>query len=446
MILLLACAAPDPDTVVLVVLDTVRADVTDAGHAPRFATFADEGTRFDRAWSAAPWTLPSHGSLFSGLPPEVHGCAGANLRCDPGTTMLAERFAAAGYRTAGFSNNPWVTGSTGLADGFDTFVEVFRESYAVERAIVRYVDEDTTGLQDAGAARSVAALDRWLDGVEDEPVFVFVNLVEAHFPYDPPEGWRGRDRDTIPNPAEDRRVLDHFLRDAYAGTLSEADRAVAWGLYEDEVAYVDHQLGGILDTLAEHGRGDGLTVVTADHGEAFAEHRLGAIQLVDHQLSVYDELLHVPLAVRWPGVVPVGVEPADVSLLDVSPLMSWALGGRISATPNLLSPAPRPLTASWSAPANLLPVLADLAPGEGSRLASLRLRSARDGREKLIDGLGAALLFDVGADPGETTDLASARAERVEALRAALPAVTDAGAATPDSTTTDALRALGYVR
>ncbi len=210
---------------------------------------------------------------------------------------------------------------------------------------------------------------------------------------------------------------------------------------------MDAQLGELLQVLADHGRGDALVVVTSDHGEAFGEHELGSIQLVDHQLSVYDELLHVPLAVRWPGVMPPGhVEAADVGLRDVAPLLRWALDRE--GVPALLSPTPnRTFSAIYAPPSNLGPVLARLAPAEASALSARTLRTVRRGRDKLIvPSDGPPLLFDVVADPAERWDLAAQRPEHVRSLYSLLPPVPAAPLAGPSPSTTDALRALGYVR
>lgn len=438
MILLLACADERPKTVVLVVLDTVRADTL--AEAPHFQSVADAGLSFERAWAAAPWTLPSHGSLFTGLAPEAHRCA--SLRCDENTVMLAERFAAAGYATAGFSNNPWVSADTGLASGFGTFVEVFRSVYGPGHAVSRFVDPATTGIDDAGARRTVASVDRWLADV-DGPAFVFVNLIEAHLPYDPPAPRRGGRRPAGTHALADRVRMDRYLADAWSGALTEADLTESRALYAEDVDYVDDRLGDLLAVLDRNDRGDALVIVTSDHGEAFGEHTIGALQLVDHQLSVYDELLHVPLAVRWPGRLAPQNVGADVSLMDVSPFLAWTLDG--GDTPALIAAPPdRALTATYAPPADLAPMLADFAPAH-SPLMDRAWRVVRRGSDKLIVRTDAPpQLFDLSVDPGELQDLAVDRVDTVRSLTPLLPA---AAPTTGEATTSvEALRALGYVR
>ncbi len=107
-----ACAPPRPD-IVLVVLDTVRRDHTGVGGAsdgatPRLDGLMAEGTAFRNAWANAPWTVPSHASLFTGLLPSEHGCTAASPRLGPDRRTLAEVLAAAGYDTGAFFSNPWL--------------------------------------------------------------------------------------------------------------------------------------------------------------------------------------------------------------------------------------------------------------------------------------------------------------------------------------------------
>lgn len=444
MIWLLACADSGPATVVLVVLDTVRADVVAEG--PTWRRLAAEGRSWTDASSVAPWTFPSHGALFSGLDPEACGCTSATLRCDDGVELIAEGFQAAGYATLGLSNNPWVSPDTGLAAGHDDFFEVFRGVYGLDRAVARYVDPWTTGLADAGAARSVGILDRWLEARPGEPVFVFLNLIEAHYPYDPPEGWRGRRRDGAVLAAADRAGQDRWLTDAHAGSLDPADIARAQQLYREEVDYLDARLAGLLEVLERQGRGDALLVLTADHGEAFAAHRLGRIQLVDHQLSLHQELLHVPLLVRWPGVVEAAsVETRPVPLTDVAPFLRWARDG--GEAPALLDPpADRLLRASYVPPISEAEVFADLDPATGPALARRSLRSVRRGPDKLVLASdGQLALHDLDADPDEQVDLAADRPDLVGELRPLLPPEPSLPEGELPLDAAGALRALGYL-
>lgn len=452
---LVGCAEPPRPTVLLVVLDTVRADHVGAlggrpDVTPHLDRLAREGVLYTHAYAQAPWTLPSHATLFTGLSPEDHGCDHASLRYDGRAPLVAERFQGAGWATGGFSNNPWIGPSTGLAAGFDVFEEPFREAYAVKYAINRWVDPAATGLPDAGAAKAVQLVDGWLAGLGDRPAFAFVNLVEAHMPYDPPEGWRGRYH-AVSSVDADRNTFLRFFESSFRGAIAPADLALAEALYDEEIAYVDHQLGQLLAALQRHGRlDDALVVVTSDHGEAFGEHEVDGVRLVDHQLGLYDELLHVPLVVRWPGHVAPARQDAPVGHLDVAPLLTWRLGDGAGPLPALLAPPPdRALAASYAPQAGhkevLESYLAD--PARIGRLMARSWRATRKGGLKLLAPSDAApLLFDVAADPGETRDLAPQRAADVGALTPHLPPPpASAGGFTPSPETVEALRALGYL-
>ncbi len=126
---LAACAAHEErqPSLVLVVLDTVRVDAVSAygrvaGTTPALDRLAAEGVLYERAYAQAPWTLPSHATLFTGLPPEDHGVSSRRLVASEELVMLAERLRDAGYETMGSSENPWIHPLTRMTQGFDHFV------------------------------------------------------------------------------------------------------------------------------------------------------------------------------------------------------------------------------------------------------------------------------------------------------------------------------------
>lgn len=446
-----------PSTVVLVVLDTTRADRLGAyggppGLSPSFDSLAAEGRLYEQAWALAPWTLPSHATLFTGLPPWEHGATHASLALPADRSVLAEEYTAAGYRTAGFSNNPWVGAAAGLDRGFETYVEVFARSYRSGTAINRFIDPAGIGMDDSGAARTVAAFDDWLGQLGDEHGFAFVNLIEAHLPYEAPEGWLGRRHPQAPLLSDVRDFHGQWLQRAHRGELDDSDRARALRLYDEEVAYVDHQLGRLVESLRRHERlDDALVVVTADHGEAFGDASLEGVDLVDHQLSVRDELLRVPLVVHWPKRVPPGREPLPVSHLDLTSTLRWALQGAEATDPGLLGPrrADAVVAASYSPPSIHEPVLAAYVsdPDTVRRFASRGLRAVRqDGWKLVVPTDGPAALYHVAVDPLEQTDLASSQPERVRALESLLPPEVQHGSPGVGQDVAEALRVLGYVR
>ncbi len=322
--------------VLLVVLDTARADYFGpyGGRAPTpaFDAIAARGLIFERAWAAAPWTVPSHASLFSGLLPFEHGVTGAAAQTPerrlatvrPAVERHAERwlpevFRRSGYRTVAISANVWITPAMGFDLGFEEFTPVGMARVTPRGAAgrrrlrdcvvpasllrqskrsVRYFRDARRG-RDFGAEAALAAA-RSLTEPSDRPFLAFVNVMETHAPYLPPEGFnplRGLRRLGGP------RVMHKYLGDervlAYnLGAAEVPERALATmrELYAGEVAYVDAFLGRLLNII-EPVLGETVVVVTSDHGENLGEeHRLG------HQLFVDERLVRVPLVVAGPGV------------------------------------------------------------------------------------------------------------------------------------------------
>ena len=153
---------PARPSIVIAVLDTTRADAVSAygdvtGTTPTVDRLAAEGIRYTRAYAHGSWTLPSHASLFTGLPPPAHGVSWRRLWADDGLVMLAERLRDDGYETVAVSENPWITPHFNMTQGFD------RISYTKD------------------AARGVR---EWIEQRGDGPYFLFVNIFDAHHPYE----------------------------------------------------------------------------------------------------------------------------------------------------------------------------------------------------------------------------------------------------------------------
>lgn len=273
--------------VVLITLDTIRADHLGCyGYArptsPNIDRFAEHAVRYQRSIATAPWTLPSHASMFTGLYPHEHGARSFkvsdrrqnNARPLPRAhTRLAEVLQRLGYRTAAFvANNVYLTKRWNLHQGFD--------EYRVERQRASGVNRDTL---------------RWLASQDEQPFFLFVNYMDAHRPYNTASGPSQVDWD-VPR---DRSLLNQLIDDAMTGD-GKADPALREAVvaqYDNAIAHVDRAVGQLLSALDEAGHGDrALIVVTSDHGEYFGEHRL-----VEHSKDVYEGAVRVPLLIREPG-------------------------------------------------------------------------------------------------------------------------------------------------
>ena len=336
--------------VLFVVLDTVRKDhLTPYGHdrptTPELSAVAEEGTVFESAVAPAPWTLPVHASMFTGLYPSQHGADQGSPYLD-NTATLASVLSAAGYDTACYSSNAWITPYTELTRGFDeqdSFFEVlpgdrFSGPLAwgwrlvndndrlneLARRIVRVGAAAHARLASGEGAdsKTPAVIDRTKSFIEksesERGWFAFINLMDAHLPYYPPEEHRERFAPGV-DPSElcqNSKEYNSGARDI-DGEEWEAIR----GLYDGEIAHMDAQVGRLFEWLRETGQWEEtVVIVCSDHGELHGEH-----DLYGHEFALYDELINVPLVIKHPDLEP-GRREDLVELLDLYHTTLDALG------------------------------------------------------------------------------------------------------------------------
>jgi arylsulfatase A-like enzyme len=332
----------DRPNVLFVVLDTVRKDHLsvygyDRPTSPTLESLAEEARVYEQAVTQAPWTLPSHASLFTGLYPSEHG-ATQEVPYLEGATTLAESLSAAGYATCCYSSNAWITPYTRLTDGFDDSDNFFKVmpgdvlSGPLARAWKALNDSDRLrGLADTlvavGAAihsrlasgegedsKTPAVVDRTIDFVDraderDQPFFAFVNLMDAHQPYHPPEEYAEQFAPGVDSSAV---VQSATAFNCGAETVTDDEWAGIEGLYDAEIRHMDAQLGRLFESL----RGAALweetaVVVCADHGELLGEHGL-----YGHEFNIYEPVVNVPLVVDHPALA-AGRDDRQVELLDI---------------------------------------------------------------------------------------------------------------------------------
>jgi len=422
--------------VLVVLCDTLRADRLRAYapstrvHAPALAAFADEAAVFERCVTPANWTKPSVGSLLTGRVPARHGALGPDDPLPASVPMISERFRDAGFVTAAFVANGFISRELGFDRGWDQFTNYITED---RRNRANHVLED---------ARA------WIEAHRDERSFVYVHCVDPHVPYHPPR-WDLERYDAAPyegpvDPPQTGHLLDAIREGAV--TLGPRDRRRLTALYDGEVTYFDRFFGQFIDALRELGWLDeALTVFVADHGEELFDHGD-----VGHGHSLYEELLHVPLMVRPPGPARARPRlPQLVSLMDLTPTLCEATG---LATPpgldgyglwrELHGDPPPPEAAAYSM---------QWGPAAGDELKW----AARLGDHKLsMLGPLQSALFDLARDPGETAPIDDPRAHRMLTawLGAYLGAIARAGRVHPRAPAAPLsaelcaqLRALGYV-
>jgi arylsulfatase A-like enzyme len=437
----LACRGEQPPpNVVLVSIDTLRADALGAYGSPLATPTLDrlaaEGARFELAFAPTPSTAPSHATLFTGTDVLRHGLLrnGETLREDLPT--LAESLRAGGWHTAAFVSSFVLDARFGWARGFDLYDDELPDSSATMGkdpypgafwAAHRFAGFDRRATSTTQAAIA------WLADAP-EPFFLFVHYFDPHAPYLPPDAYERRAAG-LPVRLQDRAVP------GVDGTrLTRLIRR-----YHGEVLYTDDSLGALLEAVAARSRDRSvLTVITADHGEGLGQHGW-----IEHALHLYDEQVRVPLLVHWPGRVPAGHRVAtQVGLADVTPTIADLLGltapgdadGRSLATSvrGGPEPEPRPLFGDRHLVAENTGW--DRGVKSSVRTARWKLVRAGDGREEL---------FDLSADPGELRNVAGREAAAVAALRrllddrlSAAPPAHQPAALSEE--TQRALRALGY--
>jgi arylsulfatase A-like enzyme len=329
--------------VLVITLDTVRAASLSLYGASRETTpnltrYGAQGVVFDQAYSVAPWTLPAHASLFTGRWPHELS-VGYREPLDEQSQTLAEHFAARGYATAGFvANLGYCSRSTGLARGFGHYEDYPRSlgQVAANSTLLRTVADNFNVrrlIADDEHLNRVTANDinrrfqDWLVTNRDAPFFVFLNYFDAHEPYLPPPPF---DRQFGPGRQHGRFSPLHHAQWDPAAASRELDPVALTeeiDAYDGALASLDHQLGVLLDDLSARGLLDRtLVIITSDHGEEFAEHRV-----LEHGYSLYRAALQVPLLMILPGVVPEALRiPTPVSLRDVAATVVELTGGTAS--------------------------------------------------------------------------------------------------------------------
>lgn len=404
--------------VLIIILDTVRAlSLGLYGYerptSPNLERIARRGTVFDYAVAAAPWTLPSHASMFTGVPAHELS-AGWTERLDDSATTLAEYFRDRGYRTGGVVGNWFYTNSEwGIDRGFvhySDFTNSFGHALAstsLSNKVLKWMErrwENHFWFHRLGGRRIAPDISRdlirWLERDRDRPFFAFVNYYDAHDPYVAPDAFVERilaapRRRVPPVRALKEGRIEQALPQQRTDALAQLDR------YDAAIAYLDDEIGKLFGRLERRGLLDNtIVVITSDHGEEFGEN--GHYW---HGESLFNAAVHVPLLIVYPPGVPAGgrVERA-VSLTDLAATVSDLAGVGPLTFPG------RSLARHWDGSGI----------GRERVFAALRLRTPRahsneaelhavftEEHHYIASDVGREWLFRYRSDPLEASDLAA---------------------------------------
>jgi arylsulfatase A-like enzyme len=424
-------AAPAGPNVVFIVLDTVRAkSLSLYGYSrptsPSLDRFAQKGLVFDRAYATAPWTLPSHSSMFTGRFP--HELFQSFLEAlGSGYPTVAEILGRRGYLTTAFVANSFYGGAEyGLGRGFQHYDDSEKSPYTffqrtsfganllkASKVTDRLSTHDNFGRRSAEEIN--AAFLKWVARAEPgRPFFAFLNYFDAHAPYLPPVPFATRFSSDFPSRHLGSQRLDTWGAD---------DVTRFRDAYDEAIAYLDSQLEHLFRAIESTPRlEDTVVIITSDHGEQFGEHGL-----LDHSNSLYLPLLHVPLVIAGPGVGagqrvegPVSLRDVAVTILQLTgvtesdvpgeSLLSRASTAADAGDPVLLAEAERTMKGAYP----------EFYPAQRGRVKSLISRdwqyihNLADDRDEL---------FDLRADPLGLNDRAAQEPARVKDLRSRLDAL-----------------------
>jgi arylsulfatase A-like enzyme len=463
--------------VILITLDTVRADhLSLYGYSrdtsPHLQQFARDATVYTRAISASDMTLASHASIFTGLYPSQHGAHWElgrgkdgvaigpefGLCLAPNSRTLASILTSKGYRTMGIAANvPYLQHAFHLDQGFQYFslpvplifldqscpfclrvdlAQILGRFFALELADLLYVRADEVNRE------AFQLLDQ--EKADSRPFFLFLNYMDAHEPYFPPAPYDVKYPGKDVTMTVERYWPIEFRALSGARPYTDQDRRRDESQYDGAIAYIDAKLGALFARLKRLGLYDNsIIVVTSDHGQSFGEKGL-----VGHGTSVYQEQVHVPLIIKYPGASHAEVEDTLASHVDLLPTILESLGYGTGSLPghSLLAPRHRQAVIfSESFPCDLLVSLS-------SRFRRIE-RAAFMGDFKLITSTaGTHEFYNLTADPHEERNIYDRRLPAASALEAGLhdwestTPVAHPQPAVLDRRAMESLKSLGYLQ
>lgn len=433
-----------PPNLLLITIDTLRRDHCSVyGYVhdttPYLRGIAEQGARFDLAYAPAPSTAPTHASILTGLYPPTHRLIQNGLDLGESNQTLAEILAAQQYQTAAVVSSFVLHSQFGFDQGFAHYEDDFEASESTARLEAWEGHAVAAGFDRPADAATRRAI-RWLWEERDpkRPFFLFVHYFDPHAPYRAPRPYDRR----FPAPGPDPGA-------GPPGSLAFGESVRN---YDGEIAFTDREIGRLLESLERLGLADHtLLVVTADHGEGLMDHgHMG------HGLSLHEELVRVPLLLRWPGQILPGRRYAEpVELVDIVPTVVDLIGATRVAN-RFQGRSLAALLRGQRSPEPNRPVYWVRRPFTKDFVEGIRVKGSlsgvRQGKWKLVEATEPPRreLYDLETDPRERVnrlhdrpDVAARLGDVLAEWRRGQPA------AGPTSGLSDsvrrALQALGYV-
>jgi arylsulfatase A-like enzyme len=370
-----------PKSVILLLVDTLRADHLRPFNphtrvrTPIVDEFATQAAVFEAAQAPENWTKPSCASVLTGLSPESHGTKTGDAKLSDKALMVSEVFKQAGFTTATFIANGFVSERFGFNQGWDDYTNYIHEHHI---ALAPSVFRDAAN---------------WVEAHKDKRFFLYIQTIDPHVPYDPPDDMlKLYQPDAYTGPIKPRSTAEQLEKAKGVPpklVLTDADKHYIEALYDGEISGHDRALGTFIERLKKLGVYDQtMVVITADHGEEFEDHGSWG-----HGHSVYQELLHVPLMVRFPPTVPARRIDQTVSTVDIAPTLLAAAGLPVPDVMEGVDRSQQLMGGAAPAPAVAFSEFLD------------NRRVIRAGRWKLIVRGITPTLFDLETDPKEQIEL-----------------------------------------
>lgn len=314
-----------------------------------FDSLAEDNLKFNNAIANAPWTFPSHVSLFTGKTPSEHGVNSWNDKLPKSQDTLASLLSEAGYQTVGFSHNMWLSRTFGMDNGFDDFYQLWQliqsetnlykahhdakdlttlkkikqlagnivSDNPIENSINAFYGKFLHNRTDQGARRTNRKIKSWLEKRDtNQPYFLFANYLEPHMPYEPPKELATKYLKEVDYEAANK-IPQQPVKDVLnKSELPNRNYRALKSLYEAEIEYLDQRIKEIYQYLDSEGELENTVfIIVGDHGENIGDHNL-----LGHIYSLHDTVIRVPLIVRTPDGQANEID-AQVQLTDLFPLI-----------------------------------------------------------------------------------------------------------------------------